>query len=57
VRPDWSTFDEPGVVAVGESREQVAARIQEALSAFAEEMRAQGRPLPVPLSAAGTARL
>ena len=55
----WGAYipDVPGVVALGESRDQVAARIQEALKAYADEMKAQGRVLPDPLHAAGTARL
>lgn len=48
--------DLPGVVALGDSRSEVAERIQEALEAYADEMRSLGRELPRPLHAAGTAR-
>jgi predicted RNase H-like HicB family nuclease len=52
----WGAYlpDLPGVVALGQSRNEVAARIQEALSAYAEEMRQQGRPLPPPVHATAT---
>lgn len=48
----WGAYlpDLPGVVALGESREQVAERIREALAVYAEEMRELGRPLPAPLA-------
>ena len=54
----WGAYlpDVPGVVALGESREQVAGRIQEALDAYAVELSEQGESLPQPLHAAGTAR-
>lgn len=55
----WGAYvpDLPGVVAIGESRAQVTARIQEALDAYGREMRVLGRDLPVPAHAAGTAQL
>lgn len=55
----WGAYipDVPGVVALGQTREQAADRIQEALEVFAEEMKTLGKPLPEPLHAAGTARL
>ena len=55
----WGAYlpDLPGVVALGDSREEAADGIQEALEAFAEEMRLQGKSLPSPLSAAGSARV
>jgi predicted RNase H-like HicB family nuclease len=50
----WGAYlpDVPGVVALGESREEVAAGIQEAIDAYADKMRARlesrspSRPLP-----------
>ncbi len=51
----WGAFipDLPGVVALGTTRSEVTERIQEALSAFAGELRDRGRSLPVPHHAAG----
>ncbi|HEX8066482.1 MAG TPA: type II toxin-antitoxin system HicB family antitoxin [Thermoleophilaceae bacterium] len=51
----WGAYlpDLPGVVALGGTRDEVADRIQEALTAYAEELRAAGRPLPDPLHASG----
>jgi predicted RNase H-like HicB family nuclease len=51
----WGAFipDLPGVVALGTTRPEVAERIQEALSAFADDLRDRGRSLPVPHHAAG----
>lgn len=55
----WGAYlpDLPGVVALGESRDQVAAGIQEALDAYGREMRLLGCDLPEPVHTAGTARL
>jgi predicted RNase H-like HicB family nuclease len=52
----WGAYlpDLPGVVAIGSTREQVAASIQEALDAYAEEMRGLGQPLPPPVAITGT---
>jgi predicted RNase H-like HicB family nuclease len=52
----WGAYlpDLPGVVALGETREQVAAGIQEALDTYAEEMRSLGKPLPAPAATAST---
>ena len=52
---DWGAYlpDLPGVVALGSSREEVAAGIQEALDAYAEEMRGLGQPLPAPVAFTG----
>ena len=52
----WGAYlpDLPGVVALGTSRDEVSARIQEALNAYAEEMATLGQPLPEPAAAAGT---
>jgi predicted RNase H-like HicB family nuclease len=55
----WGAYlpDLPGVVALGDTRDEVAMRIQEALQAYADEMRMLGRELPAPVHAAGTARV
>jgi predicted RNase H-like HicB family nuclease len=52
----WGAYlpDLPGVVALGASHDEVAAGIQEALDAYAEEMRALGRRLPTPTATAST---
>lgn len=54
----WGAYlpDLPGVVALGDTRAEVSERIQEALEAYADELRSLGRDLPRPLHAAGTAR-
>jgi predicted RNase H-like HicB family nuclease len=51
----WGAFipDLPGVVALGTTRQEVTERIQEALSAFADDLHDRGRSLPVPHHAAG----
>ena len=55
----WGAYlpDVPGVYALGATRDEVAARIQEALDAYADEMRRLGRRVPEPIHAAGVARL
>ena len=52
----WGAYlpDIPGVVALGATREDVAARIREAVEAYASELAALGRPLPKPVAATGT---
>lgn len=52
----WGAYlpDLPGVVALGASREEAAARIQEALSAYAEDLEQRGQTLPEPHHATGT---
>ena len=52
----WGAYlpDLPGVVALGTSRVEVEERIQEALQAYAEEMRSLGQDLPAPAHAVGT---
>lgn len=54
----WGAYlpDLPGVVALGRSRDEVAGRIEEALTAYADEMRRQGLPLPSPAHTAATLR-
>ena len=52
----WGAYlpDLPGVVALGETRDAVAVHIQEALDAYAEEMRSIGKVLPAPSATAST---
>jgi predicted RNase H-like HicB family nuclease len=52
----WGAYlpDLPGVVALGASREEVAVRIGEALSVYADDVRQSGDELPPPHHAAGT---
>jgi predicted RNase H-like HicB family nuclease len=52
----WGAYlpDLPGVVALGDSRAQVGERIQEALQAYAQEMRSLGKELPGPVHDVGT---
>ena len=52
----WGAYlpDLPGVVASGSTRDKVAAGIQEALDAYADEMRAVGQQLPAPVAVTGT---
>ncbi len=52
----WGAYlpDLPGVVALGESRDAVEARIREAVDAYVRESAAIGRPLPEPAAAAAT---
>jgi predicted RNase H-like HicB family nuclease len=53
----WGAYipDLPGVVALGASQAEVTGLIQEALSAYADDLRLRGESLPVPHHAAGTA--
>jgi predicted RNase H-like HicB family nuclease len=52
----WGAYlpDLPGVVAIGSSRAEVTERIQEALSAYADDLQQRGGSLPAPHHAAGT---
>jgi predicted RNase H-like HicB family nuclease len=52
----WGAYmpDLPGVVALGLTRGEVSERIREALSAYAEEVRSRGEPMPAPHRAADT---
>jgi predicted RNase H-like HicB family nuclease len=45
--------DVEGVFALGESREEVEARMAGALAAHLEHLRERGRPLPEPRTQAG----
>ena len=55
----WGAYlpDLPGVVALGTTSEEVGARIEEALTAYADEMQRQGRRLPPPAHRAATLRV
>ncbi len=52
----WGAYmpDLPGVVALGATRSVAAERIREALAAYTDDLRLQGRSLPTPHHAAGT---
>ncbi len=52
----WGAYipDLPGVVALGRSRTEVGKRIQEALSAYAEDLEQRGSALPLPHHRTGT---
>jgi len=52
----WGAYipDLPGVVALGSTREEVGARISEALAAYSEDLRGRGQSLPAPHHVAGT---
>jgi predicted RNase H-like HicB family nuclease len=52
----WGAYlpDVPGVVALGATREEVAAGIQEALGAYVEDLNERGLTLPEPHHATGT---
>ncbi len=53
----WGAYmpDLPGVVALGKTQAEAAERIQEALAAYADDLRERGGSLPVPHHLAGTA--
>jgi predicted RNase H-like HicB family nuclease len=46
----WGAYfpDLPGVVALGATRSEVGERIQEALAAYADDLRERGGSLPAP---------
>jgi predicted RNase H-like HicB family nuclease len=52
----WGAYlpDVPGVVALGKTQVEVAARIQEAVEVYAQEMAGLGRRLPEPVAVTGT---
>jgi predicted RNase H-like HicB family nuclease len=52
----WGAYlpDLPGVVALGSTRAEAAERIKEALAAYTDDLRLQGRSLPPPHHATGT---
>lgn len=45
--------DVDGVIALGASRAEVEQRMAEALGAYVEHMRSEGRPIPEPRAEAG----
>ena len=51
----WGAYvpDLPGVISVGDSREEVERLIHEAIAFHLEGMREEGIPLPAPSSFAG----
>jgi predicted RNase H-like HicB family nuclease len=51
----WGAYvpDLPGVISVGDSREEVEQLIQEAMAFHLEGMREEGIPIPAPSSFAG----
>ena len=53
----WGAYmpDLPGVVALGKTQAEAAERIQEALGAYADDLRERGGSLPAPHHLAGTA--
>ena len=52
----WGAYlpDLPGVVALGATRDEVAARIKEALAAYTDDLQRRGGTLPAPHHIAGT---
>ena len=55
----WGAYvpDLPGVIAVGESREDVGRLIQQAIEFHLEGMREEGLPIPLPASFAGVVEI
>lgn len=53
---EWGAYlpDVPGVIALGATREEVTAGIEEALAAYAEDLSERGLGLPAPHHVAGT---
>ena len=51
----WGAYvpDLPGVITVGDSRQEVETLIQEALALHVEALREGGQPIPEPSSFAG----
>ncbi len=51
----WGAYipDLPGVVALGATRNETAARIHEALEAYAEDLHERSQSLPTPRHTAG----
>ena len=51
----WGAYvsDLPGVISVGDSRDEVERLIQEAIELHLEGMREEGLPVPAPSSVAG----
>jgi predicted RNase H-like HicB family nuclease len=55
----WGAYvpDLPGVIAVGDSREEVEASIREAIEFHLEGMQAEGIEIPKPASFAGVVEI
>ena len=53
---EWGAHlrDVPGVIALGATREEITAGIEEALAAYAEDLSERGLGLPAPHHVAGT---
>ena len=51
----WGAYvpDLPGVISVGDSRQEVERLIQEAIELHLDGMREEGLPIPAPSSSAG----
>jgi predicted RNase H-like HicB family nuclease len=51
----WGAYvpDLPGIITVGDSREEVEQLIQEAIEFHLEGLREEGLPIPMPASFAG----
>jgi predicted RNase H-like HicB family nuclease len=52
----WGAYlpDIPGVVALGTTQSEAAARIEEAVAAYADDLRGRGQKLPLPHHSTGT---
>lgn len=55
----WGAYvpDLPGVISVGDSRDEVEQLIQEAIELHLEGMREEGMPIPLPSSFAGVVEI
>ena len=55
----WGAYvpDLPGVITVGDSREEVEQLIQEAIEFHLEGLRDEGLPIPAPASFAGAVEI
>jgi predicted RNase H-like HicB family nuclease len=55
----WGAYvpDLPGVITVGDSREEVEQLIQEAIQFHLEGMRSEGMEIPAPASFAGSVEI
>ena len=55
----WGAYvpDLPGVITVGDSRDEVELLIQEAIEFHLEGMREEGLPIPTPSSFAGVVKI
>lgn len=55
----WGAYvpDLPGVISVGDSRDEVELLIHEAITFHVEGLRAEGLPVPAPASFAGAVEI